>query len=77
MSEQTTTTESTMSVGRPPHASSAERRETILTLHKEGMTGVAIARQVGVTPAAVCYHIQKARREAVETVTEVLENMAS
>ena len=59
MAEETQPT--TLNRGRPPHASSAERRETILALNKEGLTGVAIARQIGVTPAAVSYHLKKAR----------------
>lgn len=54
--------------GRPPHATSAGRRETILELHAQGMSGVAIARELGVTPAAVCYHLQKARRETPEVL---------
>jgi predicted transcriptional regulator len=60
-----TTQPTTLNRGRPPHASSAERRETILALNKEGLTGVAIARQIGVTPAAVSYHLKKARGCAV------------
>jgi predicted transcriptional regulator len=59
-----------LTVGRPPHATSAARRETILQLNDEGMSGVAIARQIGVTPAAVSYHLKKARLAAENVLAQ-------
>lgn len=51
----------TLSRGRPPHATSEARKARIFELNAEGKTGVEIARELGITPAAVCYHLQKAR----------------
>ena len=54
-----------MPVGRPTHASSGPRREAILELKARGLSGVAIARELGVTPAAVSYHLKRAREQGV------------
>ena len=56
-----TDTQQVLSVGRPSHESSGPRREQILAMHAEGRSGVAIARELGITPGAVSYHIKKAR----------------
>lgn len=56
-------TETALPVGRPAHSSSGPRREAILALKQQGRSGVAIARELGITPAAVSYHLKKAREE--------------
>lgn len=60
-----TTEQTTLSRGRPTHASSGPRRDAILALKAKGRSGVEIARELGVTPAAVSYHLKKAREQGV------------
>ena len=73
MTEQATP----MHRGRPTHESSGPRREAILRMKAEGQTGVAIARELGITPAAVTYHVKKARRDGtlVEPATTAPETV--
>jgi hypothetical protein len=50
--------------GRPLKAVTASRLEQIIELHDKGMTQKQIADEIGVTPAAVYYHLKKLARPA-------------
>lgn len=54
----------TARLGRPPAAEAGNRRQEIAKLREEGMTQKQIAEQLGITPAAVYYHLKRLARSA-------------
>lgn len=67
-------TEPTTKVGRPLKAVTEKRHADILHLRRSTrLTQVEIARELGITPAAVGYHLKQAREQRAREQAEAQE----